>query len=246
MASTDGHKIGGGDAFTVSDLLDAVARVKVRKNTGSDIGIRRRLNLIEGQNITVTMVDDPTDEEIDITVEAIPAFGRFLKIGSYYRSLLMIGGATNNEALVASKLYAVLYPVVQKSTFDRIAVHVYSTTAGNKIHLGIYNDGGGYPSSLVLDAGELTLTAGAGIKELTINQQLDAGVYWLAILGDASNNIYYGITNINMIGSLTSMAGSPVIATVIAQTYGALPDPFPSGGVGAFAYALGMRLASVP
>jgi hypothetical protein len=64
----DSHKTGGSDAFTVSDLLDAIARVTVRKNTGANIGSRRRLNFIEGSNITLTIADDAVDEEIDVTI----------------------------------------------------------------------------------------------------------------------------------------------------------------------------------
>jgi hypothetical protein len=63
------HKTGGGDALVLEDLLDAVARVKVRKNNGaSDVGARRRLNLIEGSNVTLTVSDDPTNEEVDVTI----------------------------------------------------------------------------------------------------------------------------------------------------------------------------------
>lgn len=41
----------------------------VRKNSGgSDIGPRRRLNLIEGTNVTLTITDDGANDEIDITV----------------------------------------------------------------------------------------------------------------------------------------------------------------------------------
>jgi len=65
----DSHKTGGVDAFAASDLLDAVARVKVRKNSGApDVGARQRLNLIEGTNVTLTVADDPIDEEVDVTI----------------------------------------------------------------------------------------------------------------------------------------------------------------------------------
>lgn len=67
----DSHKVGGGDSFAVGDLLDAVARVKVRKNSGGiDVGARRRLNFIEGSNVTFSFADDPADEEIDLTISA--------------------------------------------------------------------------------------------------------------------------------------------------------------------------------
>lgn len=65
------HISGGGDAFAGGDLLDATARVAIRKNSGgADVGARRRLNLIEGNNITLTVADDTANEEIDITIAA--------------------------------------------------------------------------------------------------------------------------------------------------------------------------------
>jgi len=72
----DRHKADGADAFTVADLLDAVARIKVRKNSGaSNVGVRRRLNLIEGSSIALTIADDPTDEEIDAVIASICGTG---------------------------------------------------------------------------------------------------------------------------------------------------------------------------
>lgn len=50
---------------------DGNARVAVRKNsTGSTISTRRRLNLIEGTNITISVSDDSTNEEVDVTLAA--------------------------------------------------------------------------------------------------------------------------------------------------------------------------------
>ena len=40
------------------------------KESGVSIGSRRALNLIEGANITITPVDDPTNQEVDVTIEA--------------------------------------------------------------------------------------------------------------------------------------------------------------------------------
>jgi len=64
------HVSGGTDAFVSTDLLDGVARVTVRENTGLNVGSRRRLNFIEGSNVTLTITDDATDEEVDITIAA--------------------------------------------------------------------------------------------------------------------------------------------------------------------------------
>lgn len=66
---------------SVSAYLDGAtalgnnARVTVRKNTGADVGTRRRLNLIEGANITLTVADDAGSEEIDVTVAAAAGGG---------------------------------------------------------------------------------------------------------------------------------------------------------------------------
>lgn len=67
------HETGGGDALTGN--LDAVAKTTVRKNTGTDVGSRRRLNLIEGSNITITAADDAANEEVDVTIASSASSG---------------------------------------------------------------------------------------------------------------------------------------------------------------------------
>lgn len=49
------------------DQLDSNARVGVRKGTGTTYA-RRRVSLIEGTNVSFTVADDPTNEEVDVTV----------------------------------------------------------------------------------------------------------------------------------------------------------------------------------
>lgn len=44
--------------------------VKARKNSTGTIFSRPRINIIEGSGVTVTMADDATDNEIDITIDA--------------------------------------------------------------------------------------------------------------------------------------------------------------------------------
>ena len=57
---------------TISDLTSTInatnARIAVNKNSGATVGTRRRLNLIEGTNVTITVADDNANEEIDITI----------------------------------------------------------------------------------------------------------------------------------------------------------------------------------
>lgn len=62
------HVSGGADSFIAGDLLDATAKTAVRKNSGANVGSRRRLNLIEGANVTLTVSDDAGDEEVEVTI----------------------------------------------------------------------------------------------------------------------------------------------------------------------------------
>jgi hypothetical protein len=50
------HKTGGGDPFAVTDLLDGIARVTGRANSGANVGSRRRLNFLNGTNTTWTVM----------------------------------------------------------------------------------------------------------------------------------------------------------------------------------------------
>jgi hypothetical protein len=55
--------------------------VITRKNSGTpDFGPRPRLNLIEGTNIVLGMADDPTDNELDITITATAPAGAGIEV----------------------------------------------------------------------------------------------------------------------------------------------------------------------
>lgn len=54
----------------VTGPLSANARVGVRKNSAGSTFTRRRVNLIEGTNVTLTVADDSNNEEVDVTISA--------------------------------------------------------------------------------------------------------------------------------------------------------------------------------
>lgn len=54
--------------FDSAANLDNNARVGVRKNSTGSTFSRRRLNLIEGSNVTLTVADDSGNEEVDVTI----------------------------------------------------------------------------------------------------------------------------------------------------------------------------------
>ena len=105
MAAThkDRHKSGGADAFLLADLLDGVARTIIRRNSGVDVGSRRRLNFIEGTDITLTIADDAVNEELDITIDTSSPLGEvpfdyvFWRDGAtYWAKDCRTGGVTSN------------------------------------------------------------------------------------------------------------------------------------------------------
>lgn len=76
--------------------------------------------------------------------------------------------------------WAVPFLVPITTTFDRIGLEVLSATATSVIRLGIYNDNGnGFPSTVVLDAGTINGNS-ATFQTITISQQLTAGLYWVS------------------------------------------------------------------
>jgi hypothetical protein len=50
--------------------MSKLGNIRVSKNSGAIVGTRRAINLIEGANITLTITDDPTGDEVDITIAA--------------------------------------------------------------------------------------------------------------------------------------------------------------------------------
>ena len=53
--------------------MSTIGNEAVSKNSGADVGIRRRINFIEGVNVTLTIADDPANHEIDVTIASAGA-----------------------------------------------------------------------------------------------------------------------------------------------------------------------------
>lgn len=52
------------------DVGDSSNAVTARKNSGAPIGPRGRFNFIEGPNVSISLADDATDNEFDLTISA--------------------------------------------------------------------------------------------------------------------------------------------------------------------------------
>jgi hypothetical protein len=72
FAHANTHVSGGSDPI-IGDL-DANARVTVKQD-GTVVGTRRAINFIAGTNVSLSISDDPTNEEVDITISAVGGGG---------------------------------------------------------------------------------------------------------------------------------------------------------------------------
>jgi hypothetical protein len=124
----------------------------------------------------------------------------------------------------------------------KIGLNVTFAVADKGYRLGIYEDKGEaklYPHKLIVDAGVVS-AATTGVKSITIKRGLKRGLYWLAIIGNSSS---VQIAAFPLGGSSWAVLGHsedgtiPYVGIVVNQAYGALPDPYPTGGI---EYALGI------
>jgi len=86
--------------FDQTVALDNVARTTVRKNSGTDTGSRRRLNFIEGSNVSITVADDSINEEVDITISSVGGGNNFAPTGAQYLTLDLDGTLTNERVFL--------------------------------------------------------------------------------------------------------------------------------------------------
>lgn len=168
------------------------------------------------------------------------SWARYMRIGRTYYSIYCIGNPAQSIPVSADYLNASPFPIAVQMTFDRIGIYVYTTGAGVS-RLGIYTDDGCYPDSLVLDAGTINVSTG-GWKEITINQTLPPGLYWIVVHPEVNHSV-----DGNPQDFVPSLLGFDPRNLAkhswrIAQTYGALPATFPAGATlyGRF-YGIGLR-----
>lgn len=113
--------------------------------------------------------------------------------GATYRSF---GSGSRTED---TTFYTPLY-VPSSVTADRIGITVAVNGATDSARLGIYNDTDGLPSTVLLDAGTVSVTGSGDVLtnfEITISQALTPGWYWLAAnvqtTSGTQHEYYYGV-----------------------------------------------------
>jgi hypothetical protein len=125
-------------------------------------------------------------------------------------------GATANLGTADRTFYLPI--MVSNITASRIGIYTHSSWAATAatMRLGIYNNNAtlNIPTTVLLDAGTVAVSAASTLYEITISQALSPGLYWLAmkcaVVGTGSN-IYSGnniITNWTPMGLTNSSAAN--------------------------------------
>lgn len=141
-----------------------------------------------------------------------------------------VSGSIIVMTLTANYLYAYPFPVARDVTIDRLAVQVTTSDAGKKVRIGIYKDGTNiYPGDLLLDAGEVDVGA-LGVKEVIVDQTLPKGLYWFTLISDGVPALRVLSHHFSPIGIDPTDFGKIYICWYKTVAYGALPNPYPSGG----------------
>lgn len=154
-----------------------------------------------------------------------------LRPGYYYGP----SGGQSALAATANQLLAVPFYLGATKTFDRIAAEITSAGAGGTptVRLGIYSNRADYdyPDALVLDAGTVAATA-TGLAAITINQQLQPGLYWLVLAAQGATTTQPSVRAVagfsDRIGMTTPAGVDSLMAYTVAGVTGALPATFPA------------------
>lgn len=152
------------------------------------------------------------------------------------------------QSMGADFIQAAPFFLSKKTTFSDIVAFVVTPAVGGKVRIGIYAADGAsfYPTSLILDSGELSGASGNTEIGAVINKELDAGFYWLASL---CNDVIITLdatdaTQIPAVAGSYDMDSDHFGGYKKIQAYGALPAIFPAAASKAYVYdVVGLKVA---
>lgn len=180
-----------------SSTLDANARLAVSKNSGATVGTRRRINFIEGTNVTLTVADDAGNEEIDVTIAAAGSGTVTNTGGSLTSNAVVLGAGSNDTKVVAG---------ITTNGTAQLSLGVASTTLGSvKMFGNTSGDVTVQPSAAAGTATVITLPATTGTAALGTGTANEIA-YWTGTntLGSLTTGTYPSLTELSYVKGVTS------------------------------------------
>jgi hypothetical protein len=184
---------------------------------------------IEALEAKVGVDGSPVTTSLDYLVTQANAIGSSgLASGTYYTTSSNTG-TTQATVTTTGTVSYLPFLVERTTTFDRIACRTATTITGTStVRLGIYNNSNKQPTTVLLDAGTVSVNATSTIYSITINQTLNPGWYWLAHVVNSTTGTH----------SFLQVADAvPFGQTALSATLGLQPGYTQTGVTGAFATA---------
>jgi len=223
------NKYACGDAKTYSavdigNVGDAPVYIVITANDFSGV------TYSSGQAIKVAAGKSDTTQVFRDNIGAFDIFdyGGYVQ-GRYYAGEALSPTAAGTLTIAANTIYATPFAIRQQQVWNKIAIYVSTAQAGASAYLGVYRMENGKPTTLVGTPGIVSL-ATTGLKELTVSEMLQQGMYALFVLPDVSGAIITAGTLSSQAIATVGTSGFGVADTLItaAYTYGALPATFPT------------------
>jgi len=150
----------------------SAANLSVSTGTTSAVGVLQLTDSISSTSTTTAA----TANAVNTVANLIPALPKIS--GAYYRSP---SNSNQGVTFTHQTLYFTPVFVDRSMTIDRLGVQSGISFVGTStVRLGIYNNTSGLPSTLLLDAGTISATAGNTTYQITVSQAVTTGWYWLA------------------------------------------------------------------
>lgn len=191
--STTAPLAGGGD-------LSANRTLSVSTGSTSAAGVLQLTDSVSSTSTTTAATPNSVKTTFDLRSPIIKR-----QSATYFNSPVIITLAA--LTITHQRTYYAPIYIDQTTTVDRIAIRTANTFAGTAtVRLGIYNNDAttGQPSTVLLDAGTVSATVASTNYEITINQTLTTGFYWVAMAQQGTaptTSTYFG----NSIGSTVNL-----------------------------------------
>ena len=198
--------------ITATGLTNNIStqKVTVRKNTGANVGSRQRLNFIEGSNVTLTIADDGTGDEVDITIAATTPALTSANISDFTEAAQDAVGAVLTDSTTIDFTYNDAGNTITASVrLDQIALNDVSGV------LGTAKGGTGVSMSTTGGEGHFVMQTGVGNSFSTkIPASADISDFAEAV----RDTIETALTDSTTIDFTVNDAASTITAAVIANS----------------------------
>jgi len=205
----------------------SAANLSVSTGTTSAVGVLQLTDSVSSTSTTTAATANAVKTAYDYAGTRTSVLKK--TSGNYYRTL---ASTRNTTTPVHQRVYYTPILIDSTTSFDRISFQSASTFVGTAtVRLGIFLNSGGNPATLVLDAGTVSVTAASTLYEITINQSLDAGFYWLAFCQQGTaptTSAYFGVPGDTVgnyyFGSATTPSGLATSGIIQSSVTGAFSN----------------------